>query len=747
VKKWEHIGKLQGKAQNRKEIKIYSDNIVMTNDEVTKQMMGFWQGVYRKSTNDITEVWNGQSGEEYDVHIGEMEKSAVINFHGSLIDRVTGRERGRMKFPVNMVEHMEVLDGAIENNRMAIPMSELKWNEEEVKKGLSNIKTGKKEGPDGIRGEMLKCLVESAACTEAITEGFNNVNNAGIIPDSWKTSKTSMIPKNKKPQVSQMRPIALTNVGYKLYMSMMRDSIVEHLVKNNRMNEYQSGFTCGRRLEDNLFMLNYCVEDSVRRKKEIYMAAIDYSKAFDSIDRKALIATMKKYECDRMCIEVVSRLYMGDTTEVFVGNSKMGEIEVTNGIRQGCTGSPLLFVMVVNTIIEKICDARIGFKNEKFYIPALFYADDGLLIANGKRELERMIQLLQRVSSEVGLEINQTKCQVIIMNSKNEHPENIQNIEVVTSIKYLGVQIGNGKRYYTQHKKGKLEEARRMSRMTYSVTVRSCNKMLIGKTYWKSVVLPSILHASAAIIWNDGEQEKLQIIENGVWRQILGAPSYAAVATLQGDVGASTVIARDMRVKLLYYKHLIDTKNELLKEVLIDEMRQERPVSFVLKVGKYAENIGMSTRDISHMSTEQVKKRIKEWGHNKWRTELHSRSTLDLYREHKQQIGEESMYDNRYRSVLMYRSRSNSLKLGWRNRFLGGDVICELCGAEVETLQHFLKVCERLQRVRERHQVDESTTLADILLFQGKSHENVKRFMSYVEEMWRARSGILRSEP
>jgi hypothetical protein len=40
------------------------------------------------------------------------------------------------------------------------------------------------------------------------------------------------------------------------------------------------------------------------------MAAIDYSKAFDSIDRKALIATMKKYECDRMCIEVVSRLYI-----------------------------------------------------------------------------------------------------------------------------------------------------------------------------------------------------------------------------------------------------------------------------------------------------------------------------------------------------------------------------------------------------------------------------------------------------
>ena len=32
----------------------------------------------------------------------------------------------------------------------------------------------------------------------------------------------------------------------------------------------------------------------------------------------------------------------------------MGEVEVRNGIRQGCTGSPRLFVMVVSMIIERM---------------------------------------------------------------------------------------------------------------------------------------------------------------------------------------------------------------------------------------------------------------------------------------------------------------------------------------------------------------------------------------------------------
>jgi hypothetical protein len=167
---------------------------------------------------------------------------------------------------------------------------------EDVKKGVKMIKTGKKEGPDGIRGEMVKSLTESPICMRAMTEGLNNVNRAGIPPESWKRSRTAMIPKVKKPQVSQMRPIALTNVGYKLYMSMVRNSIVVHLVNNDSLSDYQAGFTSGRRLEDNLLMVSYCIEESVRRKMEIYVAAIDFAKAFDSIDRKALLATMKKYE-------------------------------------------------------------------------------------------------------------------------------------------------------------------------------------------------------------------------------------------------------------------------------------------------------------------------------------------------------------------------------------------------------------------------------------------------------------------
>ena len=50
----------------------------------------------------------------------------------------------------------------------------------------------------------------------------------------------------------------------------------------------------------------------------------------------------------------------------------MGEIEMRNGIRQGCTGLPILFVMVASMIIERTFICRMGFEIWKMRILELF---------------------------------------------------------------------------------------------------------------------------------------------------------------------------------------------------------------------------------------------------------------------------------------------------------------------------------------------------------------------------------------
>lgn len=77
----------------------------------------------------------------------------------------------------------------------------------------------------------------------------------------------------------------------------------------------------------------------------------------------------------------------------------------------------------------------------------------------------------------------------------------------------------------------------RMANVTYSMVEKSCNKLLIGKTFWKGLALPLILHASKIIQYTKEDLNKLQRKEKKVFRAILRAPGYTATESIKGDRG------------------------------------------------------------------------------------------------------------------------------------------------------------------------------------------------------------------
>ena len=65
------------------------------------------------------------------------------------------------------------------------------------------------------------------------------------------------------------------------------------------------------------------------------------------------------------------------------------------------------------------------------------------------------------------------------------------------------------------------------------------------------MVLPRDLNDNSIIAWSR-EKKRLQIVENRVWRQILGAPVYAQLAALYGEIGATTLEGWDGKIKLKF---------------------------------------------------------------------------------------------------------------------------------------------------------------------------------------------------
>ena len=101
------------------------------------------------------------------------------------------------------------------------------------------------------------------------------------------------------------------------------------------------------------------------------------------------------------------------------------------------------------------------------------------------------------------------------------------------------------------------------------------------------------------------------------------------------------------------------------------------------------------------------------------------------------------MYENDFNSVLLYRCRSNTLKLKWRNRFAMKDEKCDLCGGfEVETLEHFLLDCVSLGEVRRRRGM-QGIPVEEVLLFEVWDGRCISDFRNYIGELWNWRKELM----
>ena len=135
----------------------------------------------------------------------------------------------------------------------------------------------------------------------------------------------------------------------------------------------------------------------------------------------------------------------------------------------------------------------------------------------------------------------------MIYNYKETTEKNLEGI-LVTKINYLGITLQIKKDCFKLQKLKSLEKSKKKANIIPAVIAKSCNKLLIGKTYWKSAALPSILHGSETYIKQ--EIERLQIEENKSYRYIVNARKSTAIGALRGEMGASLQITRYMKSKM-----------------------------------------------------------------------------------------------------------------------------------------------------------------------------------------------------
>ena len=91
-------------------------------------------------------------------------------------------------------------------------------------------------------------------------------------------------------------------------MTILGKKIDRHILENNEKMETQAALTTGSMIEDNLFTLQYCIEECFKLKRPLIVTCLDYSKAFDSIRRGKIIEALIHYKIHYKIIEAVANI-------------------------------------------------------------------------------------------------------------------------------------------------------------------------------------------------------------------------------------------------------------------------------------------------------------------------------------------------------------------------------------------------------------------------------------------------------
>ena len=128
----------------------------------------------------------------------------------------------------------------------------------------------------------------------------------------------------------------------------------------------------------------------------------------------------------------------------------------------------------------------------------------------------------------------------------------------------------------------------------------SCDMVVVGKAIWKAIDIPAALYGRAGIPISEESINKLQRIENRVWRYLLGIKGYSMVKGLRGEIEASSVQSRIMEPMLSFIVSTNKSSFTNLKEMMKGSIAR-RKYKWYRTVNRYREEIDLTWSEIEDM--------------------------------------------------------------------------------------------------------------------------------------------------
>ena len=450
----------------------------------------------------------------------------------------------------------------------------------------------KNAGGDNIAYEFYKNLPESGI--NYLCDMYNKIYDSGKVPDNW--HQILALPLYKKGEIDNpgnYRIISLLCCGLKLLTSILAARLEVWSELHRKLPETQAGFRKRRSCLDNLSILAFLSQMALACKRKLYIILVDQRKAFDQICQWKLWERLNNLGVSYKMIQVLRSIYNGMSMWIRDVEHMQG-VEVTRGVLQGESISPLLFILFTSTM-ETFFRER-GAEGVRFgggpEVLSLEFADDQILFCESPRDVNRKLEILAEFCGKNELQVNEDKTKILCFHKGRLKASSIvstyegKEIDTVTRATYLGVVFSSSS-LFLEAANAAMSKARVACGAVFKMLSKSKNRSWEAQNrLFCSIIISTLMYGVE--IWGLRYLDKLEMIQVGYYKRLLKLPVTTPSFYVRLEAGVVHTAYKVIEVTLSWVLKLAKmTEDRLPKRLALAAIRHHAEKSNAMGNIKY----------------------------------------------------------------------------------------------------------------------------------------------------------------
>jgi hypothetical protein len=253
-------------------------------------------------------------------------------------------------------------------------------------------------------------------------------------PKAWSLAKVfTIFKKGSKADPENYRGISFMSAIAKVYDMILSDRFS---LWYKPLCE-QAGAQKNRGCEEQILSVRLLIDIARKTKDTLYIAFIDYQKAYDKINRTKLIERLDTMGCGTTFLMALQQ----SMSSIGIIGGK--EFQTSSGVKQGGSTSCSLFTSYIDPTISAVKSTGPDGWLKDSHI--LLFMDDTVVFATTRNKMEEKLLKPKEMSDKIGMIIHPTKSKFSTINTNDTKPFKCNDIVIVSTkdYVYLGAPISD----------------------------------------------------------------------------------------------------------------------------------------------------------------------------------------------------------------------------------------------------------------------------------------------------------------